>query len=103
MAERRQLEWTVVHDVVDEKTGHTIRISRNNLATPGYSIQEGNKPTDGTADERLRPFNRIEVNWKVDPPKVVSLIERKSELQREAELWIAADAREQAGRKKRPT
>ena len=72
------------------------------MTPPGYSAREGNKPTDGTADDRIRPFNNIEVNWKTDPPTVVSQRDLRNRLHDEADLWVKADtARIAAARRQR--
>lgn len=90
MAEKK-LEWTV-KDITDPTTGYTVRISRNNMIPPRYSVREGNKPIDGTADDRIRPFNSVVVNWKTVPPTVVSKKELRERLYAQAEQWIREDA-----------
>jgi hypothetical protein len=96
--ERKAWTWEVVQDLTDPLTGITIRISRNNATPPGYSWQLANRPTDGTADERLRPFNRLQIDYTsveeqplaVDVPFGIVV-----GLMTEMKAWVELDAKAQ--------
>ena len=96
--DRKPYTWEVVQDFTDPGTGITLRVSRNDASPPGYSWQQGNKPTDGTADERLRPFNRLRVAYanNTDPCVGVSgEIAIIVGLMAEMQTWVELDAKAQ--------
>jgi len=103
--DRKPYTWEVVQDFTDPETGITLRVSRNDASPPGYSWQQGNKPTDGTADERLRPFNRLRVDYGSasyggDGPLAelsgeISIVVR---LMTEMKTWVELDAKAQVER-----
>jgi hypothetical protein len=105
--DRKPYTWEVVQDFTDPETGITLRVSRNDASPPGYSWQQGNKPTDGTADERLRPFNRLRVDYanNIGPSADVSgEIAIVVGLMTEMKTWVELDAKAQVellARKKR--
>jgi len=96
--DRKPYVWEVVQDFTDLRTGITLRVSRNDASPPGYSWQQGNKPTDGTADERLRPFNRLAVDYasNTGPSADVSgEIAIVVGLMTEMKAWVELDAKAQ--------
>lgn len=96
--DRKPYVWEVVQDFTDLRTGITLRVSRNDASPPGYSWQQGNKPTDGTADERLRPFNRLPVDYANNTgpsADVAGEIAIVVGLMAEMKGWVELDAKAQ--------
>jgi hypothetical protein len=88
--ERKLLTCTVVHEVHDKPTGLTVQVTRNDMSPPGHSLYLGNRPTDGTADERLRPNTRVAATYRpmVDLKSKAQLV---YDLWAEAEEWVVQD------------
>jgi hypothetical protein len=95
--DRKPYTWEVVQDFTDPETGITLRVSRNDASPPGYSWQQGNKPTDGTADERLRPFNRMSLDYATaeHQPLVDMPFDIVVGLMTEMKTWVELDAKAQ--------
>ena len=98
--ERKQLTWTVVHEVHDKPTGLVVQVTRSDATPPGHSLYLGNRPVDGTADERLRPNTRVAGTYT--PVTLKSKAQLVHDLWHEAETWVLHYVVEWAKQNKKP-